>query len=308
LTKITENVVSYTWNPQGKQIAFTKGYGTLPEEFTFFMPINIVNVDSAEVEKTIPTCEQKGGNTAIRLAWSPDGKTILVSCLGGRAVRRDAIDLASGISSTLLTEELSGETAFAEFLTWSPDGKKILVADGAVDGAGSSMRVLDLKQGNSYLVSNDPTLFLYAGYAPWSPDSKRLLSLCFIRDSQTHSASMCVMDQNGDNFKNLTNIILDDVDWTNKSAQDKSQVMGELIDSFEDYNLENITRLHSNSVAGFNFIMPNLWSPDGNSILLILPNSIFDVNSGDEQGIYIVPINGGKLVKVADGWFAIWSR
>jgi len=51
LTKITENVISYSWNPQGKQIAYTQGFDTLPQEFTFFMPLNIVNMDSATVEK-----------------------------------------------------------------------------------------------------------------------------------------------------------------------------------------------------------------------------------------------------------------
>ena len=64
----------------------------------------------------------------------------------------------------------------------------------------------------------------------------------------------------------------------------------------------------ANSNIPFQQLSPNVWSPDGNNLVLPLPNPEFDENDGRPYSIYIMPITGGLPTKIADGSFAIWSR
>jgi TolB protein len=127
-------------------------------------------------------------------AWSPDGKTLAVSCISEESANVPGLFLlpASGRGEP----HLLFRGAFTP--AWSPDGKKIAFSVENPRGMWA-LHVVDA-DGTHDVLLTDPILI--AGSPAWSPDGKRI---AFDEFADQARQQIFVMDANGYNVRQLTN-------------------------------------------------------------------------------------------------------
>ena len=145
------------WNPDGSQIAFTKG---AVNGHPFWGSLNLLNVETGE-EKLIST------QTVLAFFWSPDGKRIAFVTIGNER-NDDGINVSLPHKSSRLSRPAGNiMTQFGQgFLTLS-----------VVDiETGQGLRLLDFEPTLPYLTQFLPYFDQYAlSHQVWSPDSSAIV-------------------------------------------------------------------------------------------------------------------------------------
>lgn len=119
VTDGSEQVHSFSWSPDGKQIAYTVRY--LATEHRFGHDLYLMNSDGTGVRQLTDN------GRSLAPAWSPDGRRIAFLSWEpeGDIIHRDVyIMRTDGTGRTRLTTDPAGE----DHPTWSPDGTMILFA------------------------------------------------------------------------------------------------------------------------------------------------------------------------------------
>ena len=182
---------SPSWSPDAKRLVFstieTPVAGTPLGGMPAFR-INVVDVDGANLKRI---------GEGLMPAWSPQGQTILYT----------AFDQAEQMEPTLYIMNADGTNAKpvagrrTMMGSWSPDGRRIAYT-GEGGGEQPDLFVVNLDGANRMRVRKSPDL----EYAPqWSPDGKQLY---FTRVTRKYpgKASVCVVDLNGKNFREITHV------------------------------------------------------------------------------------------------------
>lgn len=190
------------WSKDGKRLAWTVGYA---DEKRF--DVCVADIDPVKTEcVTTNTGDQK----YQAVAWSPDGKSILITSNAGNGYDNVALlDLATK-KITWLTQD-KWEVQAGGF---SPDGKRV-VWSANIDGETglysydfSTKRVTKLEVGGGVnSVSDFP--------APFSPDGSRLL---YIHDGATQPSDLWTYDVTTGKALQLTNALMGGVHSDNLVA------------------------------------------------------------------------------------------
>ncbi len=171
------NAHSPTWDPTGRQIAFTGNPGSWDETGTHILPptrvrnldsygIWVIQADGRGLHK-LPSGSSEDQEDQYPL-WSPDGRWIAWT-----RGKRIWITDTSGVARRPLTAVPASRFEFP--LSWSADGGELLYA--ASDGSGGSEYELRLIRPDGTAQRRDPTglVSFFPQGVRWSPDGTWLL-------------------------------------------------------------------------------------------------------------------------------------
>jgi Tol biopolymer transport system component len=174
-------IYDLSWNPDGKTIALVGRIQAAVGGFPSTDSIRLYSFNGTSL--TALTSQPYGpGSQTLRVAWSPDGKTLAIgggspTAVGGFA-NTDQLRLYSFNGSTLtaLTSSSYGSSsAFNVYaLAWSPDGKSL--AFGGDLGGGpvpNQLRVCSFT-GNTLKLTAGQPYGIQITWIDWSPDGKTL--------------------------------------------------------------------------------------------------------------------------------------
>ncbi len=183
--RVASPVTTFVWSPNKDNIAFAAGDG-------LYM-VDILTKTKKELART--------GDMIFWPAWSPDGNSIaFINQHPFEGVLKRFGGLMVFNADTNAVKMLGSAGDQAIHPAWSPDGNWIAFTS-ILDENPTSANYANSK---ILLIDPDSTTLLemasadqFSEYPVWSPDSQRI---AFIK-----SADICVMDNNGNNFINLTN-------------------------------------------------------------------------------------------------------
>jgi dipeptidyl aminopeptidase/acylaminoacyl peptidase len=147
LTKEEEGITGFAWNPNGKEIAFTKNdtdskavkatkdrFGAFSEEGKEYKLTHCWLIPVTLDSLAHPTRLTEGNYTVTGLRWSPDGKQIAIERqpdpLLPSSIHGSITILDPTTKKTLLT---IADPAGDHLLSWSPDGNSLLYSSAVTD-------------------------------------------------------------------------------------------------------------------------------------------------------------------------------
>ena len=147
LTKEEDAITSFAWNPDGKQIAFTKNdsdskavkatkdrFGAFSEEGKEYKLTHCWLLPVTTDSFAHPTRLTEGNYTVTDLRWSPDGSQIAIEHqpdpLIPSSIHAAITILDKATKKPVLT---IADPAGDHLLAWSPDGKSLLYSSGVTD-------------------------------------------------------------------------------------------------------------------------------------------------------------------------------
>lgn len=153
------SVVSATWSPDGKYIAFSVGFRGLGMR----NPISSARIGLIRTDGSTPKMLTPDDDNYAYPSFSPDGKRLVFRVLGPSEQGLRILSLVDGKATNLTTQ-------WDNFPEWSPDGSRILFTSFrtgdfeifTIGPDGSDLRQLTHDHGND-------------AHAIWSPDGKRIL-------------------------------------------------------------------------------------------------------------------------------------
>jgi Tol biopolymer transport system component len=181
------------WSPDDRAIAFASSAASL-------MDIWSVPADSGE-----PRQITHGEGLEVPVQWHPAGDRLAyIATVQGGAIRAGVVDLATGGTAPLLTEQRPA------FGVWSPDGSKI--AYNVIAGGQETIWLTDSTGGDGRQLSTEGFEELGGAATPWSPDGTQLLYV----SRRTGMGDVWVMPVDGSTPRQLTRDIRNDYapDWS----------------------------------------------------------------------------------------------
>ena len=138
---------SPTFSPDGKQIAFVRGNSRVAEE-----TLMIANADGT-AERALAVSKQPDVFPQVGVAWSPDGKVIVVPRFGGspRAIHLEAVDAHTGKVTPL------GARGWADLnsVAWVSDTALVTTAYDRDDPSGDQIWLVAYPGGEARKVTSD---------------------------------------------------------------------------------------------------------------------------------------------------------
>ena len=136
-----------SFSPDRKQFAFVRG---APARGTSYLMV--ANIDGSDVRQ-LATLPQGELFSNFAVAWSPDGKTILVpaqSTKDGPHQLVVAVDTATGTPTNL-----TGRWAFVGDVQWLPDGRSFVIAGAGFGSGGPQIWQVPYPSGDARRITND---------------------------------------------------------------------------------------------------------------------------------------------------------
>ena len=155
-----------SFSPDRKQFAFVRG---APARGTAYLMV--ANIDGTDVRQ-LATLPQGELFSNFAVAWSPDGKTLLVpaqSAKDGPHQLVVAVDTATGTPT-----RLPGRWAFVGDVQWLPDGRSFGIAAAGFTGGGPQVWQVSYPSGDARRITND--LNNYIGVS-FTADGKSLVTV-----------------------------------------------------------------------------------------------------------------------------------
>ena len=155
-----------SFSPDRKQFAFVRG---APARGTAYLMV--ANIDGTDVRQ-LATLPQGELFSNFAVAWSPDGKTLLVpaqSAKDGPHQMVVAVDTATGTPT-----RLPGRWAFVGDIQWLPDGRSFGIAAAGFTAGGPQIWQVSYPSGDARRITND--LNNYVGVS-FTADGKSLVTV-----------------------------------------------------------------------------------------------------------------------------------
>ncbi len=207
-------------------------------------------------------------------AWSPDG-TQLLAALGGAEQNELAIlDLNGGKTQTFA--EFSTSVSFS----WSPDGEHIayLTTTPASGGFLGPLHIVASDHADSLVTTEEDILAYF-----WAPDSQKIV---YFTPAITNDAEASLISTQRQDAFQLTMYLIDVQTGTTRrlSTFTPTQDFLTVLPFFDQYHRS-----------------ATLWSPDSTKV--VYPS----MNGADEALLWVVSVEGGQPVQLAEGTLAFWA-
>ena len=296
-----------TWSPRRSQIAYVDFVATNPPPNPF--QIYSMNLNDG----LVAALTSDGAENRFPAAWHPDGRKILFwisSALHQKAELADIYVMdPDGKNMINLTQSPEREVT----ASWAPDGQRIAFGRW-LNERDAAIFVMDADGQNQQRLTFEPGVHL----APhWSPDGIKIAFLS-IRDWAQRVSDgehqIYTVETNGQNVQQITQrrrkyytppAWSPDGKWLAFGAGDKRSWGIYLIDPQGD-NETLIFRKELNTLNGFARVSRPTWSPDGQHLIYIDPESEDDVD------LMKIRVDGGmpmhlKTVGLEQQWLSVWS-
>lgn len=204
------------------------------------------------------------GPDGCGIDWAPDGSRIAVT----HGHRLELIDPDGGNAT-----QLQGFSQWVFGPTWSPDSTRIAVFNLDINNVdrGGRLFAIDRDGSDLTLLAGPP---LDVGGATWSPDGS---TFAYIVGREVRTCPESVITQE----------CFDE--WS-------QHVMSLALDGSEPRELRAVGR------CGCFGVGPSLgWSPDGTSMVLVIPDPVVRPNQGD-FGLFVMSADGRDLRRVLEGY------
>ena len=174
-----------TWSPNGRFLAYTSNRDGDAKTF-------IMNTRTTEHRRLTDHNERE-----LYPAWSPDGKWIAYVAGNAERSRIYKTDVNGAHPIELTDPGYYGRPA------WSPDGKQIAFVSLSHDKVGmrNGLYVMNANGKRLRRVA-DRNRGMFTSRCDWSPDGKQIAFSLYIRQTQRYH--LCVIDEDGENFRQLT--------------------------------------------------------------------------------------------------------
>lgn len=250
-------------------------------------------------DKTLALIDIEGGTRAGNLAVPGDFQAPGIGQDGRYwAFAEQALD---GLSALVVVDTQTGERRIFEqagslALSWSPAQDHIAFTNGAIDSHPfwGPLRWLDVATEEIRLLSTQTVLAFF-----WSPDGRSIAFITLSRDENDDSINAYKPDSR----RRASRVAVAPIRQPNRGMLTLSVVEVETGNGMRLLDFQPTAVYLSQFLPFFDqyALSHRIWSPDSGAIVL-------PVREDDSNTILIVPVDGGRPYRLADGEIAFWSH